>query len=74
MCAIGVDFDFGPNGRMGGFDLWRLNLYRGNNPSRLQVDLDENNLARYFEDAVVASEIKPISEGLGAHLYYLTPT
>lgn len=47
-----VDFDFAPNGRADGFDLWRLGKYVRQFPSRYPDGQDKNLLAIAFDDLV----------------------
>jgi hypothetical protein len=44
-----VDFDFGPNGRSDGFDLWRLRHYIRQFPSRFQSLKKDGTLEAAFE-------------------------
>jgi len=67
-----IDFDFGPNGAVGGFDAWRLWLFAVGDPKgfpRLQdVELLEAELRKLCADGAIRL---PKSEP-SPHLYYLT--
>jgi hypothetical protein len=55
-----VDFDFGPDERIDGFDLWRLSQYVAGRVNRYPEYEDTNNLKRDFEQAVNNGEISKI--------------
>lgn len=63
-----IDFDFGPRGRHGGFDAWRLSRFAAQDgESGAESDEIQRGL-----DELVASGFIVKSEGLPSpHLYYL---
>jgi len=68
-----LDFDFGPGGRVGGFDAWRLALFAGGDSRRFAgwSDSDRVTLALRSLEAdglIEAPRLEP-----SPHLHYLTP-
>lgn len=67
-----VDFDFGPDGMVGGFDAWRLWLFADGNPGRFSQwknrDQVEEALQRIQAEGLIAL---PRAEP-SPHLYYPT--
>jgi hypothetical protein len=67
-----IDFDFGPNGAVGGFDAWRLWLFAEGDPKgfpRLQDrELIEAELRKLCADGA----IRLPKSAPSPHLYYLT--
>jgi hypothetical protein len=61
-----VDFDFGDEGQIDGFDEWRLEIFLMENPQSSEVTTVEH-LRNSFRAAVEAGEIIYS----GRHLYYL---
>lgn len=61
-----VDFDFGDEGQIDGFDEWRLVIFLTENPQATEVTTIEH-LSNSFRAAVEAGEIVYS----GRHLYYL---
>ncbi|OCQ23658.1 hypothetical protein A7985_06870 [Pseudoalteromonas luteoviolacea] len=47
-----VDFDFGPDDRADGFDLWRLTQYVSERGGKYNMYTKSNNLKQDFEQAV----------------------
>jgi len=64
-----VDFDFGPDGRIDGFDLWRLGLYVESRPDKYPYYKDSNVLKKDFELAVKKELIGKL-DGPHCNLYY----
>ena len=64
-----VDFDFGPEGRMDGFDLWRLNGYLGSCKDKYSA-YSEEQLKNDFTAAVSSGEIYKLQKS-SSNLYYL---
>ena len=52
-----VNFDFGPNGRFDGFDLWRLSEYLSEKKADYPVYKDPELLKQHFEQAVTDGDI-----------------
>ena len=64
---ITVDMDFGPNGRIDGFDAWRLCVFANDIGSNdLTVEVLEESLA----ELVKAGLIVKSTSGLSGHLYF----
>ena len=64
-----VDFDFGPEGRIDGFDLWRLNGYLGSCKDKYS-GYSEEQLKNDFAAAVSSGEIYKLHKS-SSNLYYL---
>lgn len=65
-----VNFDFGPNGRFDGFELWRLSQYLDERKSNYQA-YDESLLKQDFEQALKDGVIAK-SKAQYCNLYYFT--
>ena len=65
-----VDFDFGENWRIDGFDLWRLSLYVEERPSKYLKYNDKSKLKQDFEQAIEQGVIYK-SKSVHDNLYYL---
>ena len=65
-----VDFDYGPEGRIDGFDLWRLQMYLQDNADRIPPfpDLEWNYKTALAEDVIV-----PMCEDGSSRLHILPP-
>ncbi|WP_414432637.1 DUF6896 domain-containing protein [Alcanivorax sp. IL2] len=65
-----VDFDYGADGRIDGFDAWRLygfiSARRGKYPHVHESDIDE-----WLKDAIQANEVKKSESREYGNLYYL---
>ncbi len=66
-----VDFDFGPDNRNDGFDLWRLSLYVSSRAERYPYYQDEEKLKKEFENAVEANVIAKLDHPY-SNLYFYT--
>ncbi|MEW5251109.1 DUF6896 domain-containing protein [Microbulbifer sp. 2201CG32-9] len=64
-----VDFDFGPDNRSDGFDLWRLHLYVSNRAKKYPYFQDEKKLKKEFENAIEASAIAQLDHPY-SNLYF----
>jgi hypothetical protein len=58
-----IDFDYGPNGRTDGFDVWRLYMYACELPLKYQKYTDKKLLTAEFEDYISTGKIEEISPG-----------
>lgn len=65
-----VDFDFGPNGRIDGFDAWRLHVFVEDDPSPEEsgIDTTERGLKVALKELLAKGMISQIE---GDSLYYL---
>jgi len=68
--SLNVDFDFGPHGRHGGFDAWRLHLYAKTSEEFREL-ADQDLIQRHLDALVDSGIIVKSKPGLGGHLYYL---
>lgn len=66
-----VDFDFGPNGRTDGFDLWRLGLFLEDNKLTGASRLSRDALRGAFESLERKGVISCPKWEPSPHLYYL---
>lgn len=65
-----VDFDFAPNDRIDGFDLWRLSLYLKERVGRYPAYENVDILKKDFEEAIKKGNIAKISHPY-CNLYFL---
>ncbi|MHA3913787.1 DUF6896 domain-containing protein [Halovulum sp. GXIMD14793] len=65
-----VDFDFGPDGRTDGFDVWRLGLFVDSCPQNFPYYASQSALENDFSSAVEARRIVKL-ERANCNLYYL---
>lgn len=56
-----VDFDYGPNNRIDGFDVWRLYMYAADRPEEYKKYTDINFLESEFKSYIDSGRIKKIS-------------
>lgn len=56
-----VDFDYGPNGEINGFDIWRLYNFACDRPSKHKKYCDEETVEREFKEYVKLEKIKKMS-------------
>jgi len=56
-----VDFDYGPNNRIDGFDVWRLYMYAADRPEEYKKYTDINFLESEFKSYLGSGRIKKIS-------------
>lgn len=66
-----VDFDYGPDGRVDGFDVWRLYIYACEVPLLHSKYVDQGVLKRDFNEYVTLGKIVRIS-GSTSSLYFKT--
>ena len=64
-----VDFDYGPGGRIDGFDLWRLKRFLENRKPEF-AEITETQLETWFESAIKDNEIVKLHSGEPDDLYY----
>ncbi|MCG7497499.1 hypothetical protein MHO82_11545 [Vibrio sp. Of7-15] len=65
-----VDFDYGPNGRIDGFDEWRLCGFVNARKSQYP-NVQESHINLWFQEAVEAKEIEKSDSREYGNLYYL---
>ncbi|WP_422396258.1 DUF6896 domain-containing protein [Pseudomonas trivialis] len=53
-----VDFDYGPDGRLDGFDLWRLYMYACELPKKYKKYNDKDLLEREFNTYLIKGKAK----------------
>lgn len=68
---IEVDFDFGPSGEVGGFDIWRLQRFLESNQEGFP-GISKEELASTFHEMVVAGELEKSTGFPSSHLYRLS--
>jgi hypothetical protein len=59
---IHVDFDYGPTGRIDGFDVWRLFLYANELPQKYLKYQNKKALEIDFERYIASGRFKPMPE------------
>ncbi|OZG69896.1 hypothetical protein BTA51_28815 [Hahella sp. CCB-MM4] len=65
-----VDFDYGTNGRIDGFDVWRLCTFI-NTRRKKYPHIQESDIKGWFQEAIEANEIKKLDSKEYGNLYYL---
>lgn len=65
-----IDFDYGTNGRIDGFDEWRLCGFVRTR-SKQYPNVKESDIKQWFQEAVEAKEIKKADSREYGNLYYL---
>ena len=65
-----VDFDYGPDDRVDGFDSWRLYMYACETPSKYKKYTDKQVLEREFNAYLKKGKAKKI-EGSTSNLYFI---
>ncbi|MBA6362404.1 hypothetical protein H4J56_18880 [Colwellia sp. BRX8-4] len=65
-----VDFDYGSNGRIDGFDEWRLCGFV-NTRKKQYPNVQESHIKQWFQEAIEAKEIKKADSREYGNLYYL---
>lgn len=65
-----IDFDFGFDGRTGGFNSWWLGQFAEQDPKRFSAFLDHKFLEAMLQEARDAGEIAPIFAAQQDHLEY----
>jgi hypothetical protein len=63
-----VDFDYGTDGRIDGFDVWRLYLFACEKPNQYKKYTDQNILKSEFQEYINEGHIEKMS-GLADSLY-----
>jgi hypothetical protein len=56
-----VDFDYGPNGEINGFDVWRLYNFARERPSKYKKYCDKKNIEKELEEYINLKKIKKLS-------------
>lgn len=64
-----VDFDYGPDDRIDGFDPWRLYIYANEVPQKHQKYVDLDNVERDFNEYIKLEKIERIA-GSTSQLYF----
>lgn len=64
-----IDFDYGPNERVDGFDVWRLYIYACEVPLQHPKYIDEDALKRDFHEYVSLGKVKRVF-GSMSNLYF----
>ncbi|KRP78308.1 MULTISPECIES: DUF6896 domain-containing protein [Pseudomonas] len=70
LSEICVDFDYGPDDRVDGFDSWRLYMYACETPSKYKKHTDKQALEREFNAYLKKGKAKKI-EGSTSNLYFI---
>ena len=65
-----VDFDYGANGRIDGFDEWRLCGFISTR-SKKYPHIQESDIKLWFQEAIGANEIQKSNSREYGNLYYL---
>ena len=65
-CAIhfpseSVDFDYGSNNRIDGFDVWRLYIYASDRPSKYKKYCDKKTVEKEFKEYIASGRIEKMS-------------
>ncbi|QHF51563.1 MULTISPECIES: hypothetical protein [Pseudomonas] len=76
-CAIhfpseSVDFDYGSNSRIDGFDVWRLYIYASDRPLTYEKYCDKKTLEKEFKELIYLNRIEKMS--INDNLYVLVKT
>ncbi|WP_439898762.1 DUF6896 domain-containing protein [Pseudomonas costantinii] len=69
---ICIDFDYGPDGRVDGFDSWRLYMYACETPHKYKKYTNREILEREFNEYLKGGKAKKI-EGSTSDLYFIQP-
>ncbi|AQT93965.1 MULTISPECIES: DUF6896 domain-containing protein [Pseudomonas] len=72
LSEICVDFDYGPNERVDGFDPWRLYMYACEVPCRYKKYTNKDSLERDFSEYLKKGKAQKIS-GSMSNLYFIQP-
>ncbi|MBC3304342.1 hypothetical protein H0Z09_24715 [Pseudomonas sp. SWRI18] len=67
-----IDFDYGPDDRVDGFDLWRLYMYVCEVPHKYQKYTEESALKEDFNEYLKLGKAKKIPNSM-SNLYFLLP-
>ncbi|TMU69850.1 hypothetical protein FGA82_29155 [Pseudomonas fluorescens] len=76
-CAIhfpseSVDFDYGSNSRIDGFDVWRLYIYASDRPLMYEKYCNKKTLEKEFKELIYLNRIEKMS--INDNLYVLVKT
>ncbi|MFT0477078.1 DUF6896 domain-containing protein [Pseudomonas antarctica] len=72
LSEICVDFDYGPDERVDGFDAWRLYLYACETPLKYKKYTNKESLEREFNAYLKKGKAKKV-EGSTSNLYFIQP-
>ncbi|MBF6029052.1 hypothetical protein ICY20_15005 [Pseudomonas sp. P115] len=72
LSEICVDFDYGPDGRVDGFDPWRLYMYACEVPRKFKKYTDKEFLDREFDEYLKKGKAQKINESI-SNLYFMQP-
>ncbi|WP_456026360.1 DUF6896 domain-containing protein [Pseudomonas capeferrum] len=72
LSEICIDFDHGPDGRVDGFDAWRLYMYACELPHKYKKYTNKEFLEREFTEYLKEGKTKKI-EGTTSNLYFIQP-
>ena len=64
-----IDFDYGPDERVDGFDVWRLYVYACEVPSLHPKYIDQSVLERDFEEYIKLGKVERVSGSMSS-LYF----
>ena len=67
-----IDFDYGPDERVDGFDIWRLYIYACELPRRYKKYANKESLEHDFNEYLKLGKAKKI-EGSTSNLYFIQP-
>lgn len=70
LSEICIDFDYGPNDRVDGFDPWRLYTYACEVPQKYKKYTNQNRLKREFDEYLKAGKAIQINNSM-SDLYFL---
>lgn len=56
-----VDFDYGSDNRIDGFDIWRLYIYASDRPSEYKKYCDKKTVEKEFQEYVASGRIEKMS-------------
>ena len=65
-----IDFDYGANGRIDGFDEWRLCCFIDHRKQQYP-HIQKNDIKVWFQEAIVSNEIAKLESSKYDDLYYL---
>ncbi|MFL1505410.1 DUF6896 domain-containing protein [Pseudomonas sp. O64] len=72
LSGICIDFDYGPDGRVDGFDAWRLYIYACELPKRHKKYTSKEALDHEFNEYLKLEKAKKIP-GSMSNLYFIQP-
>ncbi|MGQ7863762.1 DUF6896 domain-containing protein [Pseudomonas sp. 32A] len=72
LSEICVDFDYGPNERVDGFDPWRLYMYACEMPRKYKKYTDKTALEQDFSKYIAQGKAKRLIDST-SNLYFLKP-